>query len=146
MDTSLSAFLECVPEMPDNVKFVASERFKDPKTGEPLEWEIRPLTNVESEQLKTNAQRAATKKGRLNQARFTKLYNDAVMVECTVFPDLRNGQLQDKFGVKSADPAELLGKMLCLPGEYANYLEQVTKLNGFDVDIYSEAVEEAKND
>ncbi|MFR4402185.1 MAG: phage tail assembly chaperone, partial [Peptococcus niger] len=75
METSLSAFLECVPEMPDNVKFVASERFKDPKTGEPLEWEIRPLTNAESEQLKTNAQRAATKKGRLNQARFTKLYN-----------------------------------------------------------------------
>ncbi|MFM9413342.1 phage tail assembly chaperone [Peptococcus simiae] len=146
METTLSEFLECVPELPENVKYVASERFKSPTTGEPLEWEIRPLSNAESERIKVQCQKEATKKGRLNQARFTKLYNDTVMVECTVFPDLRNGQLQDKFGVKSADPVELLGKMLCLPGEYNGYLEKVTEVNGFVVNQYEEAAEEAKND
>lgn len=145
METSLSEFLECIPETPENVKFVASDRFKSPATGKPLEWEIRPLSNAEAEQIRKNVQRATTKKGKLNQALFTKLYNDTVMVECTVFPDLRNGQLQDKFGVKSADPAELLSKMLCLPGEYSKYLEKVTEVNGFE-DKYTEAVEEAKND
>ncbi|MNN89462.1 Phage XkdN-like protein [compost metagenome] len=57
------------------------------------------------------------------------------------FPDLKNAELQKSYGVMGAEA--LLHKML-LPGEYANLVQKVQELNGFDADM-NELVEEVKN-
>jgi hypothetical protein len=58
-----------------------------------------------------------------------------------VFPNLNDAELQDSYGVKSAD--ELLKKML-LPGEYSEYKAKVMEVNGYDMSM-EELVDEAKN-
>ena len=58
-----------------------------------------------------------------------------------MFPNLKDKELQDSYGVMGDD--KLLKTMLTA-GEYANYLEKVQEVNGFDVPM-DELVEEAKN-
>ena len=57
-----------------------------------------------------------------------------------VKPDLSNAKLQDSYGVKTE--ADLLQEMIDNPGEYANLVQFVTEMNGYDLD---EEVESAKN-
>ena len=60
---------------------------------------------------------------------------------CTVYPNLNDAELQDSYGVKSADA--LLKKML-MPGEYTEYKNRVMEINGYDMSM-EELVDEAKN-
>ena len=61
--------------------------------------------------------------------------------KCTVFPNLNDKELQDSYHVMGADT---LLKAMLTAGEYANYLEKVQEVNGFDVPM-EELVEDVKN-
>ena len=61
-------------------------------------------------------------------------------VRTTVYPDLQDKELQDSYGVMSAE--ELISTMLT-PGEFEDYATAVMKANGFDDE--ENLVEEAKN-
>ena len=54
---------------------------------------------------------------------------------------MNDKELQDSYGVMGADS---LLKAMLTAGEYANYLEKVQAVNGFDVPM-DELVSEAKN-
>lgn len=120
---------------------VVSERFKD-KDGKPVPWQIRSLTQAESEAIR----KSATKynKGK-NGMRMPEIDSDEYLaklaVSCVVFPNLKDAELQKSYGILGAEA--LLRKML-LPGEYTSLLEKVQELNGFDRDI-NEDIEEIKN-
>lgn len=141
--SNLTAFLSQNAIKIENEKHVVSKRFLD-ENKEPMKWEIQSVTSQEDEILRKSCTKRLPIPGKKNQftneTDYTK-YVGLLAVKCTVYPNLNDAQLQDSYGVMGAD--ELLKTML-LPGEYADYLSLVQKINGFE-QSFEEKVEEAKN-
>ena len=134
-------------------KYVASKRMGTPvlnKKGEPtgeiipVEWELKSIDSDLDEALRKECTKKvpiAGKRGQYNQETDTDKYIGKMCVASVVYPDLNNAELQDSYGVKSADA--LLKKML-KPGEYTELKAKVMEVNGYDMSM-EELVEEAKN-
>ena len=143
MAKSLSAFLAQNAKKIDNVLYVASERFVDPETGKPMEWEICCITADENVSIRKSCIRSIPVPGRKGQ--FTQDFNAnaylaKVSARCTVFPNLNDGELQQSYGAYGAD--QLLATMLT-PGEFEDYSTKVLEVNGFQSE--EECKDEAKN-
>ena len=126
----------------DTVKFVASKRFM--VKGKPVQWEIKAIESDTDEAIRKECTKRvpiAGKRGQYNNETDTDKYIGRMCVACTVYPNLNDAELQDSYGVKSADA--LLKKML-LPGEYTEYKAKVMEVNGYDMSM-EELVDEAKN-
>ncbi|MEQ2680379.1 phage portal protein [Enterocloster citroniae] len=139
----LSRFLAQNALKAENVKFVASKRFLD-EGKKPMEWEIQAIASTEDESLRkacTKRVPIVGKKGQYTQETDYNLYLGKLAARCTVFPNLNAQELQDSYHVMGADA---LLKAMLTAGEYANYLEKVQEVNGFDAPI-DELVEDAKN-
>lgn len=139
---SLSAFLAENAEAVENVKYVASKRFRE--DGEPVEWEIKVITGAEDEALRKACVKRAPLPGRRNQyQRETDLdmYLGKLAAACTVYPNLNDAALQQSYHVMGA---EQLLKTMLTPGEYTDYVNKVQEVCGFDVSLQDE-VNEAKN-
>ena len=126
----------------ETVKFVASKRFgtKD----KPVEWELKAIDSDTDESIRKECTKkvpVAGKRGQYTQETDTDKYIAKMCAACTVYPNLNDAELQDSYGVKSADA--LLRKML-LPGEYTEYKAKVMEVNGYDMSM-EELVDEAKN-
>lgn len=141
--SSLSGFLSQNALPVGNVKYAASRRFLDPKK-KPLEWEIRALSSKEDEAIRKECTKRVPvvgKKGQYTQETDYNLYLGKLAAKCTVYPNLDDKELQDSYGVMGADS---LLKTMLTAGEYASYMEQIQKINGFDATM-EEVVDEAKN-
>ena len=124
------------------VNYVASKRFAI--NGEPVEWQLKPIDTDLDETIRKECTKKvpiAGKRGQFTQETDTDKYIAKLCVACTVYPNLNNAELQDSYGVKTADL--LLRKML-LPGEYTEYKAKVMEINGYDMSM-EELVDEAKN-
>ncbi|MGX4600411.1 phage tail assembly chaperone [Faecalimicrobium sp. JNUCC 81] len=139
---SLSAFLSQNVIKIENEKHVVSDRFVI--NGKPVEWEVQPITSQDDELLRKSCTKRVPIPGKNNQFTAETDFNKYVgllAVKCTVYPNLNDAELQDSYNAMGAD--ETLKKML-LPGEYADYLSLVQKINGFE-QSFEDKVEEAKN-
>ena len=126
----------------ETVKYVASKRFT--AKGKPVAWELKAIDSDLDEMIRKECTKRVPvpgKRGQYNQETDTDKYIAKMCVACTVFPNLNDAELQDSYGVKSADA--LLKKML-LPGEYTEYKAKVMEVNGYDMSM-EELVDEAKN-
>ena len=126
----------------DTVKYVASKRFGT--KNKPVEWVIKAIDSDLDEAIRKECTKKvpiAGKRGQYTQETDTDKYIAKMCAACTVFPNLNDAELQDSYGVKSADA--LLKKML-LPGEYTEYKTKVMEVNGYDMSM-EELVDEAKN-
>jgi hypothetical protein len=137
--SQFKAFLKQNKAVKENVKIAASESFKDEK-GNVVEWEIRALRTIEADAIRTECTTINTKgkKVDVDNAKFNRL----VASKCTVFPNLNDKELQDSYGVMSAD--QLIVEMLDNDGEYQAYCQKILEISGYnksDADL----VEEAKN-
>ena len=142
MANNLTAFLSQNAIHVENTKVVVSKRFVE--NGKPIEWEVRALTAGEDEDIRRSATRKMPVPGRRGQTQpetDVNLYLAKMAAACTVYPNLLDAELQDSYKVKT--PEDLLRKMLT-SGEYAEYLQTVQNMNGYDVST-EELVEEAKN-
>lgn len=142
--SNLALFMKKNKKVRPNTQYPATKSLVDEK-GNPLMWEIKPLTTEESEKIRLDCQRDVPVPGKRGQYRTkidTNLYNDKLMVAAIVFPDLYNAELQDSYGVNT--PEELLKKMIDNPSEYYDLLNYITEQSGFDKDIQEE-IDEAKN-
>ena len=72
----------------------------------------------------------------------TFLLNKALSTS-TVYPDLKNAELQDSYGVMGEE--ELIVEMLDNDGEYQSYVAKCLEVSGYNQDEENELVEEAKN-
>ena len=140
---NLSAFLAQNAAKVENVKHVVSKRFNDEK-GNPIQWEVKCLTSSEDESLRKSCTKRVQVPGKRNQ--FTQetdfnQYLGKLAAACTVHPNLNDAELQTSYGVMGAD--DLL-KVMLTPGEYADYLNKIQNINGFEIS-FEESVEEAKN-
>lgn len=126
----------------ENVKYVASKRFA--VKGKPVEWEIKSIDSDLDEALRKECTKKVPipgKRNQYNQETDTDKYIGKLCVACTVYPNLNDAELQDSYGVKSAEA--LLKKML-KPGEYTDYKTKIMEVNGYDMNM-EELVDEAKN-
>lgn len=140
---SLSAFLAENALTVENVKFAASKRFMS-DDGKPMLWEIKTITGTEDEALRKSCAKRVPIPGKKNQYQKETdydMYLGKLAVACTVFPDLNNKELQDSYKVMGADA---LLKTMLTPGEYADYVQKVQEVCGFDTSLQDE-VDEAKN-
>ncbi len=139
---NLSIFLAENAAPVQNVKYAASARFIE--NGKPVEWEIRAISGAEDEELHRACATRVPLPGQKNRYQTETdmtLYLGKLAAACTVFPNLRDEELQDSYHVRGAD--ELLKTMLT-SGEYAAYIVKVQDVCGFDLALESE-IEEAKN-
>jgi hypothetical protein len=138
---SLSAFFANNVQSEITEEVVVSERFKD-EDGNPIPWKLRTMTEAENEQLrKSSTKMQKQKKGMQLPDLDPDLYVAKMVVACVVYPNLKDAELLQSYGVMAAD--ELLKKML-LAGEYATLAEKVQEINGFDKDI-NDLAEDVKN-
>lgn len=142
--SDLSRFLKKNKKLKENVQYAVTKSLTDEK-GQPLLWEIRPLTSKETNRLTDECTFQEQVPGKpnifRNKINSTKLLQK-MMVASVVFPNLNDKDLQDSYGVMT--PEELITEMVDDPGEYNNFGKYLNELNGFNEGI-NEKVEEAKN-
>lgn len=125
----------------ENVKYVASERILDDDKN-PMEWEIRAITNAEADVIKKECTRKnVSRNGAVSLDFDHEAFGEKVVAKSTVYPELTNAELQNGFGVMNE--VDLLKKML-LFGEYSKYSQKVLEINGLG-DTLKDKIEEAKN-
>lgn len=142
--SDFSCFLKGNALAVENVKFVASKRFINPKTKKPMEWEIKPIETVVDEQLRKESTKkipVAGKRGQYTIDLDTDKYLGKMCAACVVYPNLNSAELQDSYGVKDSDT---LLKTMLTAGEYMELKAKVAEVNGYDVSM-DELVEDAKN-
>jgi hypothetical protein len=141
--SDLSVFLKQKKIMPQNVKYRASAGFVG-EDGLPVEWVIKALDPQDIEDMKktcvTNKPVTGKKYITIPETDFDKFLGKMAAAS-TVYPDLKNSDLQDSYGVMGEDA---LLKVMLVGGEYDNYLAKVQEVNRYNVD-YEEMVEEGKN-
>lgn len=142
--SNLTLFLKKNKKVRANAFYPATKSILD-GNGEPVKWEIRPLTTAEDEQIRNECTYDAPVPGKRGQYR-TKIdvnaYLNKQMCAAIVFPDLRNAELQDSYGVKT--PEDLLKALVDDPAEFADLREFIQEISGFSTDL-TEEVQEAKN-
>ena len=142
MSRDLSAFLSQNVKRVENTLYPTTNRIVD-ENGKPIPWEICCITATENARIRKGCMTTvavAGKKGQYTQEFNSQLYLAKLCVRTTVYPDLQDKELQDSYGVMSAE--ELISTMLT-PGEFEDYATAVMKANGFDDE--KNLVEEAKN-
>lgn len=137
-DFLLKGKLETAKEM----EVVVSPRFAD-ETGKPLPFKVKAITEAENKEIRKGCQKVSfNKKTRQKDTETdTDLYMARLVIACTVEPNFKDAQLQNTYGVVGA---ETLLNTILNPGEYAELLQAIQTINGFDDDM-NELVEEAKN-
>ena len=122
----------------ENVFFAPSERFKE--NGEIIRWEIRAISAKEDTLLRESAMKSVFDSSEKRYKKYfdSRKYMAKLCAASTVFPDLKNANLQESYGVMGDD--ELILTMLT-SGEYERYAKAVQAVNG-----YGEGFEELKNE
>ena len=123
----------------ENVFFAASTKFLD-ENGEPLKWEIKALSSKKAQQIRNECNNIS-KNGKsvtVDQAKWQRM----MAAECTVYPNLRDAELQDSYGV--FEPEDLIMELLDDDAEFQAYCAKCAEVCGYnksDADL----VDEAKN-
>lgn len=142
--SKFSAFMKGNKKIRENGKYAPTKSLTDDK-GNPLEFEFRPITSKENEELRDSCTYDVQVTGRPEVFRprlNTKKYLAKMIVSSVVVPDLYDKELQDSYGVMT--PEELLFAMIDNPGEYQDLCVWIQKFQGFDKTL-EEKVDEAKN-
>ena len=141
--SNFSKFMKANKIQKQNVMHPVTKSLVDEK-GKPLLWEIKPLTTKENERIRESCTVEVPVKGKPNQYRFKvdmEKYQTKLVCAAIVSPDLNNAELQNSYGVMSAE--ELIKEMVDNPAEYTDLFLFVQKLCGFK--SIQEEVDEAKN-
>lgn len=141
--SNFSKFMKANKIQKENVMHPVTKSLVDEK-GNPLLWEIKPLTTKENERIREACTIEVPVKGKPNQYR-PKVdmgkYQTKLMCAAIVSPDLNNAELQNSYGVMSAE--DLIKEMVDDPAEYTDLMVFIQQLSGFKT--LQEEVDEAKN-
>ena len=136
---NLDAFLN--PKKVETRKVAISNRFIDPETGKPIEWEIGVISAKKTNELQDECTITKRINGKSETDFNTGKYMNLLVTHSVVYPELNNKELQDAYGVKGAE--NLLGVMLT-GSELQRLQNAVNEINDFDK-TFDELVSEAKN-
>ena len=141
--SNFSKFMKANKIQKQNVMHAVTKSLKD-ENGEPLLWEIKPLTTKENESIRESCTIDVPVKGKPNQYRpkvDMNKYQTKLICAAIVSPDLNNAELQNSYGVLSAE--DLIKEMVDDPAEYTDLMLFIQQLSGFKT--LQEEVDEAKN-
>ena len=125
----------------ENQEVEVSKRFKD-DAGNTVKFEIKSISNEMDDALrKQNTRQVKKAKGVVVPELDQQKYFVDLVLKSLVYPDLDDKELQDSWGVM--DSKELINAML-LPGEYTALLQEVQKINGWDLNV-EDIKDEVKN-
>lgn len=134
MSKSLAVFMN--PQTMEITEHAVSTRFKD-EEGNPVKWELRPISSAENDQL----MRKHIKRSKKGSESFDRIaYINELITTAVVYPDLNNAELQKAWGVLGT--TQLIGKML-LAGEFASLSQKVQEISGIEAE--EDLIEEVKN-
>ena len=131
---SLNGFFKSNAKSLPDVKVVVSERFTD-EDGNPIEWVLHPISTKLVEEITKRNTKTTIKNGKKESTVNEENLNAELLEAVVLYPSLNDAELQDSYGVSSAN--ELLGAML-YPGEtqvLTNALQEVmagSKANDID--------------
>lgn len=129
--SNFSKFMKANKIQKQNVMHPVTKSLVD-ENGEPLLWEIKPLTTKEDEAIRESCTIEVPVKGKPNMYRpkvdMVK-YQTKLMCAAIVSPDLNNAELQNSYGVMGAE--ELIKEMVDSPAEYNDLMMFVQKISGF---------------
>ena len=131
---SLNGFFKSNAKSLPDVKVVVSERFTN-EDGTPIEWVLHPISTKKVEEITKRNTKTAIKNGKKESVVNEENLNAELLEAVVLYPSLNDAELQDSYGVSSAN--ELLSVML-YPGEtqvLTNALQEVmsgTKANDID--------------
>ena len=141
--SNFSKFMKANKIQKQNVFHAVTNSLMD-ENGEPLLWELKPLTTKENEAIREACTIDVPVKGKPNMYRpktDMNKYQTKLMCAAIVSPDLNNAELQNSYGVMSAE--DLLKEMVDDPAEYTDLMLFVQQISGFKT--LQDEVEEAKN-
>lgn len=131
---SLNGFFKSNAKSLPDVKVVVSERFTN-EDGSPIEWVLHPISTKRVEEITKRNTKTTIKNGKKESTVNEENLNAELLEAVVLYPSLNDAELQDSYGVSSAN--ELLSIML-YPGEtqvLTNALQEVmagTKANDID--------------
>ena len=131
---SLNGFFKSNAKSLPDVKVVVSERFTN-EDGSPIEWVLHPISTKRVEEITKRNTKSTIKNGKKESTVNEENLNAELLEAVVLYPSLNDAELQDSYGVSSAN--ELLSVML-YPGEtqvLTNALQEVmagTKANDID--------------
>ena len=131
---SLNGFFKSNAKSLPDVKVVVSERFTN-EDGSPIEWVLHPISTKRVEEITKRNTKTTIKSGKKESTVNEENLNAELLEAVVLYPSLNDAELQDSYGVSSAN--ELLSVML-YPGEtqvLTNALQEVmagTKANDID--------------
>ena len=131
---SLNGFFKSNAKSLPDVKVVVSERFTN-EDGSPIEWVLHPISTKRVEEITKRNTKTTIKNGKKESVVNEENLNAELLEAVVLYPSLNDAELQDSYGVSSAN--ELLSVML-YPGEtqvLTNTLQEVmagTKANDID--------------
>lgn len=131
---SLNGFFKSNAKSLPDVKVVVSERFTN-EDGTPIEWVLHPISTKLVEEITKRNTKTTIKNGKKESTVNEENLNAELLEAVVLYPSLNDAELQDSYGVSSAN--ELLSVML-YPGEtqvLTNALQEVmagTKANDID--------------
>ena len=131
MTSKFSAFMAQNAARIENKKIVVSNRFKD-ENGNPMQWEIRALTNEENDELQRRAMvnvPVAGQRGMFTRELDNVKYSSMLLAASVVYPDLNDAELQDSYGVKT--PEALINRML-YTREATTLAQEIANLSNFE--------------
>lgn len=121
---------------------IISTRFVDDE-GKPIPFVFKAISTEMLEQLQDDCTVPIMRKGKKEGEKLdTKRFGARLAVETTVYPNFKDPQLLASYGC--VDPVDLVKKICCVSGEYAELIRVVQLVNKFDED-FEELVDDAKN-
>lgn len=125
------------------VNYIATKSLVN-ENGEPLQWQIKPITARENDILREECTYEVPVKGTPGLFREkidSSKYISKMLCACIVYPNLNDKELQDSYGVMKAE--DLIREIVDNPGEYNNLISFIQDLNGFS--SIDKDIEQAKN-
>jgi len=141
--SDVSMFFKQHKAAKSNTFYAATKSLCD-ENGEPLKWEIKPVTSKEHEYIQESCMSEVQVPGKPNQYRQkikTSEYIKKLVVASVAVPDLHNVELQNSYGVKTAEDLAL--EIIDDAGEWNGFVQFINNFNGF-VSL-QENIDTAKN-
>jgi hypothetical protein len=141
--SDVSRFLKKNKIQKPNGFYAATKSLTD-EAGEPLRWEMKPLSSRENDEIQQACSVEVPLKGKPGQFRSTidnARYIRKAIAASVVFPDLSDETLLKSYG--ALRPEDLIEEMVDDAGEWSAFILFFNKFNGFA--SLAEEIEEAKN-
>ena len=127
-------------QLPEEEK-VITKLYEDAE-GQPIPFKFKAIPTTLVDKIRADCTTIKHTKGQRIESFDRDRFACKIGIETTIFPNFKNADLMKSY--ECIDPVDLAKVILILPGEYTEWIQVCTKLNGFD-DTIEDLVKEAKN-